>query len=122
MSTVPLLHRGPSRLMASLSLALLAPLGAGASLPSAAPAQPPAGTTAAATATTPAPAKATRASWTSDRREFTVGDLVTVLIDDYTISTALKENSASDTRVARPVGHRAAGPATPRASASTRQQ
>lgn len=97
MSTVPLLHRGPSRLMASLSLALLAPLGA-ALRAQAAPAQPPAGTTAAATATTPAPAKATRASWTSDRREFTVGDLVTVLIDDYTISTALKENSASDTR------------------------
>lgn len=97
MSTVPMLHRGPSRLMASVSLALLAPLGA-LLRAQAAPAQPPAGTTATAAAATPAPARTARASWTSDRREFAVGDLVTVLIDDYTISTALKENTASDTR------------------------
>lgn len=45
--------------------------------------------------TTPAPA---RSSWVSDRRQFAVGDLITVLIDDYTISTAVKENVAQDTR------------------------
>jgi flagellar L-ring protein precursor FlgH len=39
-----------------------------------------------------------RASWTSDRREFVVGDIITVLIDDYTISTAVKENLNTDNR------------------------
>ena len=43
----------------------------------------------------PAPA---RSSWVSDRRQFAVGDIITVLIDDYTISTAVKENLAQDTR------------------------
>lgn len=50
---------------------------------------------AAAPSTTPAPA---RSSWVADRRQFAVGDLITVLIDDYTISTAVKENVAQDTR------------------------
>jgi len=45
----------------------------------------------------PAPAP-TRSSWVSDRRQFAVGDIITVLIDDYTISTAVKENLAQDTR------------------------
>lgn len=39
-----------------------------------------------------------RESWTADRRNFAVGDIITILIDDYTISTAVKENSASDSR------------------------
>ncbi len=39
-----------------------------------------------------------RASWIADRRQFVVGDIITVLVDDYTISTAVKENSAQDTR------------------------
>ena len=39
-----------------------------------------------------------RESWTADRRSFAVGDIITILIDDYTISTAVKENSASDSR------------------------
>jgi flagellar L-ring protein precursor FlgH len=39
-----------------------------------------------------------RDSWTADRRSFAVGDIITVLIDDYTISTAVKENTATDTR------------------------
>jgi flagellar L-ring protein precursor FlgH len=98
MQTVSEMIRRPMRLLASASITMLATLNAplGASLPAqAAPAQPPT-TGAAAAATTPAPAR--RPSWTSDRREFTVGDLVTVYIDDYTITTALKENSASDTR------------------------
>lgn len=37
-------------------------------------------------------------SWLADRRTFAVGDIITVLIDDYTITTAVKENIASDTR------------------------
>jgi flagellar L-ring protein precursor FlgH len=30
--------------------------------------------------------------WTSDRREFAVGDILTVFVDDYTISTAVKDD------------------------------
>ncbi len=64
------------------------------------PATPP------ATAATPATAQAVppvapikpRDSWTADRRNFAVGDIVTILIDDYTISTAVKENTATDNR------------------------
>lgn len=44
------------------------------------------------------PARAPRVSWTADRRAFSVGDVITVLIDDYTISTAIKDNLATDTR------------------------
>ena len=50
--------------------------------------------TAVAAATAPRP----RQSWVSDRRAFFVGDVLTVLIDDYTISTAVKDNIALDTR------------------------
>lgn len=60
----------------------------------------PAGVTAAApgaTAQTPA-LSAGRQSFFADRRDFAVGDIVTILIDDYTITTAIKENIASDTR------------------------
>ena len=71
-----------------------------------APAATPAGTPTTAAATTAAPttalatgdARSGRASWTADRRNFVVGDIITVLIDDYTVSTAVKENSASDSR------------------------
>ncbi len=57
----------------------------------------PAGAPAAGPAQAPAAAPA-RSSWTADRRQFAVGDIITVLIDDYTISTAVKENLAQDTR------------------------
>jgi flagellar L-ring protein precursor FlgH len=56
---------------------------------------PTAGAPAASAVPAPAPA---RSSWVSDRRQFAVGDIITVLIDDYTISTAVKENLAQDTR------------------------
>ncbi|WP_337171970.1 flagellar basal body L-ring protein FlgH [Gemmatimonas aurantiaca] len=46
----------------------------------------------------PAPTITPRASWTADRRSFAVGDIITVLVDDYTISTAVKENVSTDTR------------------------
>ncbi len=69
------------------------------------PPAPAAGATPAATATPPAataapavPAIKPRDSWMADRRAFIVGDIVTVLIDDYTISTAVKENVATDNR------------------------
>lgn len=84
---------------AALSLMPLA-LGAQAAPPAGAQA---AGTQPASTATPAAPAQTTptvlaRGSWVADRRQFGVGDIITVLIDDYTISTAVKENTAQDTR------------------------
>ena len=64
--------------------------------------QPPVGQTPVSpTPATPAAAPQTtlaRNSWVADRRQYAVGDLITVLIDDYTISTAVKENVAQDTR------------------------
>ncbi len=57
---------------------------------------PPAGADSTAVVATAAPRP--RQSWVSDRRAFAVGDVITVLIDDYTISTAVKDNVASDTR------------------------
>ncbi|MBY0489637.1 MAG: flagellar basal body L-ring protein FlgH [Gemmatimonadaceae bacterium] len=47
---------------------------------------------------TAAPSMTVRSSWVSDRRDFAVGDIITVLIDDYTISTAVKEDLATDKR------------------------
>ncbi len=52
----------------------------------------------ASAATTAAPTVRRLESWTSDRRNFVVGDLITVLIDDYTVSSALKENTSTDAR------------------------
>ena len=54
-----------------------------------------AGGQAAATQAAPVPV---RSSWVADRRLFGVGDIITVLIDDYTISTAVKENLNQDLR------------------------
>lgn len=36
--------------------------------------------------------------WTQDRREYAVGDILTVLVDDYTISTAVKDDINSQRR------------------------
>ena len=55
-----------------------------------------AGATASATQTAALPTG--RQSVYADRREFAVGDIITILIDDYTITTALTENVSSDTR------------------------
>lgn len=93
MSRVVMLSRttATAALLCSVSL-VSAPLAA----------QTPPAAQAPATAAAAAPAATTarpgRASWTSDRRDYAVGDLITVLIDDYTISTALKENTATDSR------------------------
>jgi len=71
----------PTRLVAQA-----APAGQGAAASNAGPVIP------------PPPTITPRASWTADRRSFAVGDIITVLVDDYTITTAVKENLATDTR------------------------
>jgi flagellar L-ring protein precursor FlgH len=35
-------------------------------------------------------------SWTADRREFAVGDIITVLVSDVTLASATKSQSGSD--------------------------
>ena len=64
----------------------------------AAPAAASGSSAASTSAVPPVAAIKPRESWTADRRNFVVGDIITILIDDYTISTAVKENSASDNR------------------------
>lgn len=39
-----------------------------------------------------------RQSWTSDRRDYAPGDLITVLVDEYTLASANRGNFASDQR------------------------
>ena len=59
---------------------------------------PPAATPAAnAPAAAPAPRPA-RQSWTSPRRSFALGDVVTVLVDEYTLASANTGTTASDRR------------------------
>ncbi|MBW3627775.1 MAG: flagellar basal body L-ring protein FlgH [Gemmatimonadetes bacterium] len=42
--------------------------------------------------------KSPRRSWTADRQEFAVGDVITVLIDEYTVAAANRDNFASNRR------------------------
>lgn len=74
------------------------PAPAGVTPPAPAGVTPPAPAATPATAAAGVPAIKPRDSWMADRRSFIVGDIVTVLIDDYTISTAVKENVATDNR------------------------
>jgi flagellar L-ring protein precursor FlgH len=98
-------QRLTSRLLTPLALVLwpaalvaqAAPPAAGA-VPPAAPATASATPAAGAAGTTATAAIPVRSGWVSDRRQFAVGDIITVLVDDYTISTAVKENTAQDTR------------------------
>ena len=46
----------------------------------------------------PAPLRPSLRAWTQDRRDFAVGDILTVLVDDYTISTAIKDDLDSQRR------------------------
>jgi flagellar L-ring protein precursor FlgH len=87
----------PAPLAFAAALLLAAPLGAplGAQEP---PPTPPATAPATTTDADALPVRAPRQSWVADRRAFAVGDVITVLIDDYTISTAVKDNIASDNR------------------------
>ena len=68
---------------------------ASAQAPAAAPA---AAAPNAAPAARPASARPSLRSWTADRREFAVGDIITVLVDDYTISSAIKDDQATQRR------------------------
>lgn len=53
---------------------------------------------AAVVAASPLVAQTSRASWTSDRRDFVAGDVITVLIDEYTLAAANQGDFASDRR------------------------
>jgi flagellar L-ring protein precursor FlgH len=68
----------------------------------AAPAASPAGAATAAVASTweprPAANRPGMRSWLGDRREFALGDIVTVLVDDYTITSAIKDDLAQQRR------------------------
>ena len=46
----------------------------------------------------PTPIKQPRRSWTADKQDFVVGDVITVLIDELTVASANKGTSASDRR------------------------
>lgn len=86
-----------------LSLALALPCALTLAAPVAraqtpAPNATPTATPAAATPTTTASARPALRSWLSDRRDFMVGDIITVLVDDYTISSAIKDDIASQKR------------------------
>jgi flagellar L-ring protein precursor FlgH len=99
---------GPLTLAAQATPPATPPAGTATAAPAAPATAAPAtaATSTTATSTTAAPTAASittpgainRVSWASDRRAFNVGDIITVLIDDYTISTAVKENLATDTR------------------------
>jgi flagellar L-ring protein precursor FlgH len=81
-------HRRTAAL-AALAAALLTPAGRAAAQ------------TAAQRTAAPAPAAAPaprRASWLSDRRDFRVGDVITVVVDEYTLASAGRDNVASDRR------------------------
>lgn len=54
------------------------------------------GGTAAVAAAPRAPASPRRASWTSDRRDYRVGDIITVLLDESTLATATKDQRGVD--------------------------
>jgi len=98
----------PTRLLVTTSVAVALAFAARPLSAQAAGATPPTPPATAGTQAAPATASATtvppvapikpRESWTADRRNFVVGDIITILIDDYTISTAVKENSATDNR------------------------
>ena len=47
---------------------------------------------------TPVAGRPALRGWTQDRREYAVGDILTVFVDDYTISTAVKDDINSQRR------------------------
>ena len=65
-------------------------------LPAAADAQ--SGRDAVATRADSATARPVRRSWTSDRHEYSVGDIITVVVDEYAEASAHKGNTATDTK------------------------
>ena len=85
----------PLRRTAALSFGLAALLAARGAVAQGAPPAQQRATPAAAPA---APAAPRRASWLSDRRDFRVGDVITVVVDEYTLASAGRDNVASDRR------------------------
>jgi flagellar L-ring protein FlgH len=91
---------------ATLSRSVRLPLAAllALALPALTRAQAPAAPNAAAAAAAPASAPNTASarpglrSWLSDRRDYSVGDIITVLVDDYTITSAIKDDQATQRR------------------------
>jgi flagellar L-ring protein precursor FlgH len=84
-----------------LLVALAIPAALGAQAPAAAAAAPAATPAAPVTSTwepKPAANRPALRSWLGDRREFAVGDIVTVLVDDYTITSAIKDDLAQQRR------------------------
>jgi flagellar L-ring protein precursor FlgH len=57
-----------------------------------------------------APARKPHRSWTADRRDFAVGDIITILVDENTAASANKANVASDQK-SRKMGFDASLPA-----------
>jgi flagellar L-ring protein precursor FlgH len=92
-------------LLGLLALALASP--AAAAHAQAAPAPQPAAAPSDAAQPAPAAPRA-RQSWTSDRRDYAVGDIITVLLDESMLATAAKNNTASDRR-SRDLGLGASG-------------
>ena len=103
---------------ALLSVALALPAAAGAQ-PRQAPAAAPAPPAAPASTFNPAPVagRPSLRGWTTDRREYAVGDIITVLVDDYTITTALKDDIAQQRR-SRDLGVSLSTPSGPGTSAA----
>ena len=99
MVSAPLRAQAPTTPPAATVPGSTAPAtGAGAGAGAAGAGATAAGATAPAAAIQTAALPAGRQSIYADRRDFAVGDIITILIDDYTITTALKENVSSDTR------------------------
>lgn len=99
MTLASLLHFSRPRLVACLTLAgglALVPAFARAQAPATAPTGEPTLTT--ADTTNAAAWMRGRAAWTSSRRSFAVGDIITVLVDEYTLASANKGVTATDRR------------------------
>jgi flagellar L-ring protein precursor FlgH len=71
-------------------------LAAGTARAQAPAAQPPRGPSAMPPADSTATVRKPPRSWTADRRDFAVGDIITVLVDERTAASANKVNTASD--------------------------
>jgi flagella basal body P-ring formation protein FlgA len=105
------------------ALALLAPLALAPALAAAQPRQPapaaPVPNAAPASTFNPAPVagRPSLRGWTTDRREYAVGDIITVLVDDYTITTAVKDDIAQQRR-SRDLGVSLSTPSGPATSAA----
>jgi flagellar L-ring protein precursor FlgH len=88
--------RAPRALAASALLAVGAIVVCAAPLAAQAPASPSASPSAQFDDSSGATRPRVPRSWTSDRRDFAVGDIITVIVDEYTAASANKGNVATD--------------------------